>query len=516
MVTASFVGDSGGAMRQLTSLDAQFLALEDRHTYGHFAGLTLLEGTTAGGEPFTAQRVSQMLTERLHLLPPFRWRLVEVPFGLDHPYWVDDPEFDLEYHVREIAIPAPGDDRQLAEQVARIHSRPLDRSRPLWELYVIHNLAGGRVAMLTKIHHAAIDGMSGAEILSVVLDLEPEGRRLPPPAEEDGGRPQLPGGLELLGRGLANLPRQPLRSLGAAPRMIANLDTLPGIGSLPGTGVVARVSRRLAGLIPGVDAGEVLEMPHALPPRTVFNGPISGHRRVSFTSLSLDEVKEVKNRHGVTVNDVVVAIAAGAVRRWLLEHAELPDRPLTAMIPLSVRTPEEVGTFGNRISLMGVPIPTDEPDGLRRLQRTHEALRSAKERHRAVPASILQDLTQTIPPAVFARASRALLGLVSQAPVAPMWNLCISNVPGVPVPLYCAGARVLGEYPISTIAPGMGLNITVLSYQGRMDVGIVADREQMPDAWPLADGMRDELAELLASKQEERPRGRRGGKARRR
>ena len=186
------------------------------------------------------------------------------------------------------------------------------------------------------------------------------------------------------------------------------------------------------------------------------------------------------------------------------------------MIPLSVRTPEEVGTFGNRVSLMGVPIPTDEPDPLRRLQRTHEALLSAKERYRAVPASILRDVTQTIPPAVFALASRSLLALVSRPPVAPMWNLCISNVPGVPVPLYCAGARMLGEHPLSAIAPGMGLNITVLSYQGRMDVGIVADREQMPDAWPLADDMRMELAELLASKQEERPRGRRGGKARRR
>jgi diacylglycerol O-acyltransferase / wax synthase len=484
-------------VRQLTSLDAQFLALEDRHNYGHVGGLTILESTAVSGEPFTAQRVSDLLATRLHLLPPFRWRLAEVPLGIDHPYWIDDPEFDLEYHVRELALPDPGDDRQLAEQVARIHSRPLDRTRPLWELYVIHNVAGGRVGMFTKIHHSAIDGMSGAEILSVVLDLEPEGRVIPPP-EVDGRPARVPGGLELFGRGLANLPRQPLRTLRGLPPMVANLDTLPGVGAIPGTAMVARVSRRIARLIPGVEPGEVLEMPRNMAPRTVFNGPVSGHRRVSFATIPLDEVKAVKNRFGVTVNDVVVAIAAGAVRRWLLDHAELPDRPLTAMIPLSVRTPEQFGTYGNRISMMGVPVPTDEPDPLVRLRRTHEVLRSAKERHRGVPASILQDITQSIPPAVFARASRTVLGLVSRGPVAPVWNLCISNVPGVPMPLYCAGTRVLSEYPISAIADGMGLNITALSYQGQMDFGIVADREQMPDAWPLVDNLRHELATLLA------------------
>jgi WS/DGAT/MGAT family acyltransferase len=356
--------------------------------------------------------------------------------------------------------------------------------------------------MLTKIHHSAIDGMSGAEILSVVLDLQPEGRQLPPPEENGDDRQRVPGGLELFGRGLANLPRQPLRTLMGAPRMVANLDTLPGVGAIPGSATVARVSRRIAGLIPGVQPGEVLEMPRAMAPRTVFNGPISAHRRVSFVSLPLGEVKAVKNRHGVTVNDVVVAMGAGAVRRWLMEHSELPDRPLTAMIPLSVRTPEQFGTYGNRISMMGVPIPTDEPDPIRRLQRAHEALRSAKERHKGVPASILQDITQSIPPAVFARASRTLLGLVGRGPMAPVWNLCISNVPGVPMPLYCAGALVLAEYPISAIADGMGLNITVMSYQGQMDFGIVADRDQMADAWPLADNLRDELAQLLALSRE--------------
>jgi diacylglycerol O-acyltransferase len=337
----------------------------------------------------------------------------------------------------------------------------------------------------------------------VVLDLEPEGRVIAAPPDPDGRPGRVPGGLELFGRGLANLSRQPLRTLRGLPPMVANLDTLPGVGAIPGTATVARVSRRIARLIPGVEPGEVLEMPRTIAPRTVFNGPISGHRRVSFATLPLDEVKAVKNRLGVTVNDVVVAVGAGAVRRWLLDHSELPDRPLTAMIPLSVRTPEQFGTYGNRISMMGVPIPTDEPDPLLRLRRTHEVLRSAKERHRGVPASILQDVTRSIPPAVFARASRTVLALVSRGPVAPVWNLCISNVPGVPMPLYCAGARVLNEYPISAIADGMGLNITVLSYQGQMDFGIVADREQMPDAWPLVDNLRDELATLLALSSEQ-------------
>jgi WS/DGAT/MGAT family acyltransferase len=283
--------------------------------------------------------------------------------------------------------------------------------------------------------------------------------------------------------------------LGAVPRTISNLDALPGVNLIPGSGVVSSVTRRVAGVVGATPDGEILEAPRGRPPRTVFNGRVSAHRRFSFGSLSLDEVKAVKNDFGVTVNDVVVTLCAGAVRTYLLERDELPADPLIAMIPVSVRTPEQFGTYGNKVSVMMVPIPTDEPDPRKRLARAHETLKSAKGRHRAVPASILQDVTQFIPPAVLGRAARVTLGLTARR--TPVFNLVISNVPGSPRPLYMAGAQMLAQYPVSAVADGLGLNITVISYLDAMNFGIVTDRDQVPDAWPLMDGARDELATFV-------------------
>src|SRR5919199_743938 len=226
-------------MRQLTSLDAQFLALETPRQTGHVGGLAIVDPSTRVDRTFDCAVVKQLLRARLPLLPPFRWRLVEVPLGLDYPYWVDDEDFDLDFHVREIALPRSGSDQQLAEQVARIFSRPLDRARPLWELYVIHGLDSGNVAMLTKIHHAVIDGMSGAEIMGLLLDLSPEGRELPdaPPPERD----REPTDLELLGRGLLGLPRYPARLLRSLPAAVPNIEDTP-FGVLPGAGTVGRLA----------------------------------------------------------------------------------------------------------------------------------------------------------------------------------------------------------------------------------------------------------------------------------
>jgi WS/DGAT/MGAT family acyltransferase len=483
-------------MRQLSSLDTQFLHFEDRRNNGHVSGLAIIDPSTAPGGRFGLQQMTDLLTERLHLLPPFRWRLAEVPFGLNRPYWVEDPEFDLEYHVRELALPAPGDDRQLSEQVSRLHARQLDRSRPLWETYLIHGLAGGRSAVLTKIHHAAVDGMSGAEILTVLLDLSPDGREIPPPEPE--GDHHVPGQLELLARGLAARPLQQMELLGSLPRMLSNLDAVPGVNAIPGTGTVASVSRRVARILGRGQDGGILEGQRHRAPRTVFNGRISQHRRFSFASLSLDDVKSVKNHLGLTVNDVVMAVCTGALRSWLRDRDELPDVPLVAQIPVSVRTPEQFGTYGNRVSVMTVPIPTNEADPRRRAELIHETMRSAKERHRAVPASILQDATRFIPPALNARASRVTLGLTAAGGIAPNWNVVISNVPGSPWPLYMGGAQLLANYPVSAIVDGVGLNITVLSYQDKLDFGIVADRDQVPDAWPMIADLRQALDELLA------------------
>jgi WS/DGAT/MGAT family acyltransferase len=482
-------------MRQLTSLDAQFLALETPRQAGHVGGLAILDPSTAPGGTLAAADIEQLIAERLPLLPPLRWRLVEVPLGLDYPYWIDDPDFDLGFHVRELALPPPGDDAQLAEQVARIVSRPLDRARPLWELYLIHGLGSGHVAMLTKIHHALVDGLSGAEIMGLLLDLSPEGRELPPPDASGDRDERVPSDLELLARGLRGVGTYPLRVLRALPSTVPNIEEVPAIfGAIPGAMRCGRFAARVQRL--GRSDDEAPEPTNLTAPRTTFNGRISPHRRFAFTQLSLDAVKAVKNEHGTTVNDVIVSICAGVVRRWLIEHDELPDQPLVAQIPVSVRTSEQAGTFGNRILLMSVPLFTNVGDPVERLAQTHEALLDMKVRHRALPAELLQDANHFIPPAVFARAARLTFRLSTSRPGRPTWNVVISNVPGPQLPLYCAGARLDANYPVSVITDGMGLNITVMSYCGHLDFGIVADRDQMPDLWSMTDWLAEALAEL--------------------
>jgi diacylglycerol O-acyltransferase / wax synthase len=480
-------------VRQLTSLDTQFLALESSRQTGHVGGLAVLDPSTAPGGKLELADLCRLMDERLPLLPPMRWRLVEVPFGLDYPYWVEDEGFDLDFHVRELALPAPGNRKQLAEQAARIMARPLDRARPLWELYLIHGVEGGMTAMLSKIHHAVIDGLSGAEIMTVLLDLEPEGRELPPPPEPGEEPDGAPGDLQMLARGLLGVPRYPLRLLRSLPSALPNLDET-AFNTVPGAGAVARAAGRLQRIRGG--EGEVVERLSRRPPRTSFNGRVSPHRRFVFGQLSLEEVKAVKNEHGYTVNDVVVALCASAVRRWLIEHDELPHDPLVAQIPVSVRSEEEFGTYGNRIVLMHSPLYTNVEDPIERVRRTHEAMRVMKDRHRALPADLLKDANHFIPPAVFSRAARATFALTSRDPGRPSWNLVISNVPGPQSPLYLAGARLEASYPVSVITDGMGLNITVMSYRGHLDFGIVADRDQMPDLWKLIDWLGEALEEL--------------------
>ena len=482
-------------MRQLTSLDAQFLAFETPRAFGHVGGLAVYDPSTAPGGELTGDDIRALVAERIHMLPPFTQKLATVPFGLDHPYWIEDPDFDLDFHVREIGLAPPGDDHQLAEQVARIVARPLDRARPLWEMYVIRGLQGGRDALLTKIHHSAVDGVSGNEILAILLDLSPEGREVPPPHAAQRAQP-APSDLSLLARGLISLPRQAARAVTAAPTALRHIDALPFVSVLPGTRLARRAVNRVAELLPGpLGDADLLEAPTTRAPRTRFSGPVSAHRKLAIGSLPLETVKAVKNELGVTVNDVVVALCASMMRAWLLERDELPDEPLVAMVPVSVRTEDEMGAFGNRISAMFVPIPTDEPDPRRRIERTHEVLRAAKERHEATPATLMQDASQFIPPAVMSGASRVTLGVLARAPM-PALNLVISNVPGPREPLYCAGAELMAYYPVSTIVDGVGLNITVISYRDHIDVGIIGDRDQLGDAWPMLDGLRDALREF--------------------
>jgi diacylglycerol O-acyltransferase len=480
-------------MRQLTSLDAQFLALETRRQSGHVASVAILDPSTTPTGTLAVADIEALIAERLPLLPPLRRRLLEVPLGLDYPYWIDDEDFDLNFHVRELGLAAPGTDEQLAEQVARIVSRPLDRARPLWELYLVSGLQSGHVALLTKIHHAVIDGMSGAEILGLLLDLTPEGRVVEPRGPW-GDNEAVPGDLGMLARGLLGAARYPLRALRALPSAAPNLAETQ-FAAIPGAATLGRLVNRAQRAILRQEGPADRQL---AAPKTTFSGRISAHRRFTFGQLSLADVKAVKNAYGCTVNDVIVSICAGAVRRWLIEHDELPDSPLVAQIPISVRTEEQIGTYGNRIMLMSAALLTDVADPVERLRGTHEVLGDMKQRHRALPASLLTDANHFIPPAVFSRAARLTFGLATSNAGRPVWNLVISNVPGPQFPLYCAGAKLVANYPVSVITHGMGLNITVMSYIGHLDFGIVADREQMPDVARMIGWLRDEL-ELLAA-----------------
>jgi WS/DGAT/MGAT family acyltransferase len=294
------------------------------------------------------------------------------------------------------------------------------------------------------------------------------------------------------------MPRQALRGLRSAPCAVRYLDQNPFVRGVPGAKPIARLSRRLAAARPRRRDGGILEGRTLRAPRTMLNAPIGAHRRVALTRQSLDDVKAIKNHFGVTVNDVVVAICAGALHSWLSEHGELPAEPLLALVPVSVRTEAERGTFGNRVSAMLAPIPTHLADPEDRLRAAHEAMRSAKERHQALPATAIQDANEMIPPALFARAARVASRIAasrgSEAPV----NTIISNVPGSPVPLYLAGARVEALFPVSGVMHGVGVNITVMSYCGGLDFGIVADRDLVDDAWPLAAALAEAQAELVA------------------
>ena len=484
-------------MQQLTAMDLTFLALEDDATYGHVGSLAILDPSTAPGGVMTLEHLGAMLTARLGLLPPMTRKLLTVPFSLDRPYWVEDEKFDLGYHLRELALPAPGSDAQLAEQVARIFSRHLDRRRPLWETYLIHGLPDGRVAFLTKMHHSAVDGMSGQEVMAVLFDLGPEGRPIDVPADLRGAGDR-PGTWGLLARTALKAPGAPFRMARRLPALLPHIDVPVAMIGLPGSRAFSKQVSVVRNLVTGNRDGGVIERPVHRAPQVSFGGKISPHRKFSFGQLSLKDVKVVKDHFGVKVNDVVVTLVAGAVRDWLIAHDDLPEKPLLAQIPVSVRTEEQRGTFGNRVSVMIVPIPTNVDGAAERVQAASLSLLAAKDRHNAVPAQALQDVATFIPPAVHARATRVLLQLSAQKFMPAVQNLVISNVPGPPIPIYLGGARLEALYPVSIIVHGTGLNVTIMSYLDHVDVGIVADREQMPDLDDLVTSMQSGLAELVA------------------
>jgi diacylglycerol O-acyltransferase / wax synthase len=470
-------------MRQLTGLDTMFLNLERPNVPLHVGSVIFVDPSTAPAG-FGYETVADVYRNRLHLLPPFRWRLVQTPLGLDHPYWVDDPDFDLEYHVRRIAVPPPGDARTLADIVARIHARPLDRSRPLWETYVIEGMADGRIALYTKNHHATIDGVSGADILGVLLDLEPT-----PPVpghREPLEREPLPAPGEMLLRSARGVAKQPLRLGRMAVR---------GAGALP---LLGRMAERAAPPALRGRLGEgLMGAPHLQAPPSPFNGVVSPHRRFAYGAVPLKDAKRIKDHQGCKLNDVVMALVAGAVRRWLDRHGELRDEPLQAMVPFSVRTEDQHGQAGNQVNALIAILPTHLATPAERLAAAASAMQVAKGGN-AVPASVLRDFTQFATPALAATAARTVARLRWADRLRTPFNLVVSNVPGPPVPLYLGGARMEGIFPVSAIYDGIGLNVTLFSYRDELQLGLVADREMVPDIWDLMADVHDEMAAMVA------------------
>jgi diacylglycerol O-acyltransferase / wax synthase len=498
-------------VQQLTGIDAGFLVMETPSTFGHVSSLTVFDpADVPGGAGFDAAR--RTIAERIGRMSLFRRRLVEVPFGLDLPYWAEDPAFDLDFHVRHHAVPPPGDAHQLADTVARIVARPLDRRRPLWELYVIEGLEGGKVAWLTKIHHATIDGASGAELLSVLLDTDPDYR--PDPHAEAGPveGASIPDDASLLRRTAVEYVKRPEKMVRLTVRTLRELAAQTGSGSI---GALADLA---AQPVPGplgdlvrkrlrADRGTEVDRPPALPPtpapRTPFNASITPHRRFAFTSVPLADAKLVKTVFGTTLNDVVLAACSGTLRRWLIAHDALPAEPLIAMVPVSIRTGSEGDAFSNRVSGLLCSLATDVEDPAQRLQAIRRSIGSAKDMHAAIPAEQLIDFTNFAPPAIAARAMRMYQRTRIADRFNPPFNLIISNVPGPSTPLYAAGAKLEHFYPVSAVVDGQGLNMTVQSYNGSLDFGFIACRELVPDLWTMIEQLHESMTELVdAAKQQ--------------
>jgi WS/DGAT/MGAT family acyltransferase len=469
-------------MKQLSGLDAAFLYMETRTTFGHVTGLMIFDRPSAAFDPMAT--VYAKYQSMVGALEPLRRRLVEVPFGLDHPYWIEDPNFDLDFHVRELNLARPGRVDQLADQVARITARPMDRTRPLWEIYAIDGLESGRWALLTKFHHATIDGGSGQLMLEMLLDPDPDA---PPPGASPPWEPEaIPSGGELLRLTMGNLMRNPLKAMRVEARIVRQLAESAGITSVSEVAQRAGAALRKIATSGNGDRPTV-SLPITSAPPTPWNRAITAHRRFAMRTTSLENVKRLKQVTGGTVNDVVMAICAGALREYLLRHDALPDRPLRAMVPVSIRTGDESDPWTNRVSGIVADLPTDCDDPVERVRRCSTAMDAAKRQFELVPAEALADLTQYSPSVLATAAIRLASRLRLADRVNSPINLVISNVPGPRQPLYFDGAMLQHQFPVSIVTDWQGLNITVQSYLDRLDFGFIVDRDLVPDVWDLAD-----------------------------
>jgi diacylglycerol O-acyltransferase len=483
-------------MEQLSSLDQQFLAVESATNTGHVAGVYLLD-PPADGAPLRLSDLRNLVAARIHLAPPLRRKLVEVPFGLDRPYWIT-ADLNLDDHLHSHELVGPGDERVLTALVGALHAQPLNRSRPLWELHLINGRSQGGQAVYAKVHHAAVDGISAGAVLGVLLDREPHRPAPTAPAPSAGEAP--PRGRELLRRGLRNVAAHPGRTMRSVPRLLPHLDDLPGADRVPGSRAVADVAAALARL------GNRPTRPADLPerrrlrvPPTPFNALVSAQRSVAFASVPVRDVRAVRNAFGCTDNDVVLAVCATVLRGWLLDHRALPDRPLVIGVPVSLRKRSGSGTqaAGNRISLVVAPLPTQLSDPAQRLRGIARAMLVAKRRLAAMPEDWLTDVTDLVPAAFAGLTARSIGKVLHGAGRHPV-NLVISSVPGPHVPLYLAGARMVAHHPVSAVSDALGgLNITVVGHDGDLDFGFVACPRLVPDLSVPAAAVPAALDELL-------------------
>ena len=468
-------------MKPLSGMDASFLYMETPSQLAHVVGTLILD--PSAGEGFSYERLFEVLSNRMHLLEPFRRRLVTVPFNLGHPVWIEDPDFDLESHIHRVAARPPGTMREVAEIVADIASIPLDRSRPLWDLTLIEGLDDGKVGFVTKMHHSAIDGVTGADLMANLFDLTPDAPDPEPPDEPWHGE-AVPGDVELIAhavQGIARRPRTMAKVLGRTVQSVA--------------GIVARQREASADNRPSP----------ALPftaPKVRWSAAITPHRTVAFGKATLDDMRHIKSTFGTTVNDVVLAACTQTLRQYLIAHDDLPDAPLVCSVPVSVHgATEHEGT--NQVSTMFVRLPVQLEDPIEQLRTINAETREAKEMQNAIGADLLQDFAQFIPPTLFNRAMRLYSNLNLADRHRPVHNLIVSNVPGPPIPLYTAGAQVVGVYPFGPLLEGAGLNLTVLSNMGHVDFGVIACRELVPDVWDIADGFSEAVLLLKKRADEE-------------
>ena len=470
-------------MRQLQGMDSSFVALETRNSPMHIGSILIYNPATAPGGFVRFKDILNFFEIRMQLSRTIRQRLVRVPFDLDHPYWIEDPDFDLEYHVRHIALPKPGDWRQLCIQAARIFARPLDLERPPWEFTVVEGLdnvpgvAKGSFAMVTKVHHAAIDGMSGIDLMEAMHTLNPDD---PPPSTPDKWKPEkVPNPVELLGKSYFNAVTNPLKQLEVA----------------------AKAAPGLAKAIKGLAAKEFSVSRDMVAPKTRFNRVISSHRVVEGRSFKLADIKTIRLlEDGAKVNDVFLAIVGGAMRKYLLSKQDLPKATLTAMAPISVRSKNEKGDMGNQVAAMIAPLGTHIEDPAERLAYVHSKTVNSKAMTDAMGARNMTEMSK-VSPALFMALGAQLftrLGLADRG-VGPPFSTVVTNVPGPPIPIYSTGARLESMMGLLCLNDGLGLGHVVQSYCDEATISFTACRELLPDPEFYIECIEDSFNELLAA-----------------